>query len=177
MTTDTRQERFAEIYDTYQSSMYRIAYSVLRDEGFAEDAVQQTFLKIYNDMDKIDEICSGKTRSFIVVLVRNTAIDLYRKRKREQVVYFDDLERTPVSSTPLPEETAINTQSEEEVVRALSELGEKYTDILLLKYYYGFRNKEIAERLSMTEAAVASRIFQAKRLLTKSMWVKSLQSA
>lgn len=177
MTQESRQERFTELYDLYSSSMYRIAYSILKDEGLAEDAVQQTFLKLYSSMDRVGEPRSGQTRSYIVVLVRNTAIDLYRKRKREQALYFDDLEQLPVSNAPLPEDTAINTQSDEAVSRALNALGEKYAAILRMRYCYGYRNKEIAQRLEMTEAAVASRIFQAKRLLSHSSWAKDLQSA
>ncbi|MEG1943250.1 MAG: sigma-70 family RNA polymerase sigma factor [Angelakisella sp.] len=177
MTIAATEERFTELYNIYNGSMYRIAYSVLRDEGLAQDAVQQTFLKIYNEIDRIDEARSAKTRSFVVVLIRNTTIDIYSKSKREQVLYFDDLERTPVSSTLLPEDSAISSQSREEAVDALRSLGEKYAAILILRYCHGYRNKEIAEQLNMSEASVASRIFQAKRLLAKSGWAKALQSA
>lgn len=177
MITEDKQERFVELYNIYSGSMYRIAYSILRDEGLAQDAVQQTFLKLFSDMDRVGEPRSGKTRSYIVVLVRNTAIDSYRKRKREQALYLDDLEQVPVCDAPLPEETAIDAQSREDVECALNALGDKYAVILLLRYCHGYRNKEIAERLDMTEASVASRIFQAKRLLAKSGWAKSLLSA
>lgn len=177
MTTDSKQERFAQLYSLYSGSMYRIAYGILRDEGLAQDAVQQTFLKLYSDMDRVGEPRSGKTRSFMVVLVRNTAIDSYRKRRREQVLYLDDLDKPPICTGPLPEERAIDSQSREEVERVLIALGDKYATILLLRYCYGYRNKEIAEHLDMTEASVASRIFQAKRLLAKSDWAREAQSA
>lgn len=177
MTTDSTQERFAQLYSIYSGSMYRIAYGILRDEGLAQDAVQQTFLKLYSDMDRVGEPRSGKTRSFMVVLVRNTAIDSYRKRKREQVIFLDDLERTPVCTAPMPEETVIEAQSREDVERVLTSLGEKYAPILLLRYCHGYRNKEIAQYLDMTEASVASRIFQAKRLLAKSDWAREAESA
>lgn len=177
MTTDSKQERFAQLYSIYSGSMYRIAYSILRDEGLSQDAVQQTFLKLYSDMDRVGEPHRGKTRSYMVVLVRNTAIDSYRKRKREQVLYLDDLDRPPVCTGPLPEQTAIDAQSREEVERVLTALGEKYAAILLLRYCHGYRNKEIARCLDMSEASVASRIFQAKRLLAKSDWARTAQSA
>lgn len=168
---------FREIYEQYRASMYRVAYSVLRDEGHAEDAVQQTFIKLYNEIEKIDDPSSNKTRAFIVILVRNTAIDLYRKRKREQVVYFEDLERIPHSRGSSPEQCVIDNQSEQAVAQLLDSLGEKYSSILLLRYCHGYRNKEIAELLGMTEANVASRIFQAKRLLTRRLEHMSLREA
>lgn len=47
----TEQSLFEELYHTYSASMYRVAFSILRDNGLAEDAVQQTFLKIFREID------------------------------------------------------------------------------------------------------------------------------
>lgn len=171
MTINDRDKLFRELYDNYSSSMYRIAYSVLHDVGAAEDAVQQTFIKIYHELERIESSCSNKTKAFIVILVRNTAIDLYRKRRREQVVYFEDLERTPEGEGCSPEQIVLDQHSQQRVYKLLAGMGEKYSQILLLRYCYGYRNKEIAGLLSMSEGAVASRIFQAKRLLAKKMGV------
>ena len=170
VVADSVNTDFAKLYTAYQASMYRIAYAILRDEGLAEDAVQQTFLKIFKEFSKLEDINSNKTKSFIVILVRNTAIDLYRKRKRESVVYLDDLEYAPVSTEPdSPEELVITKQSCQELKDAFMALDERYSDILMLRYFHGYRNKEIADLLDMTEAAVASRIFQGKRLLMKQL--------
>lgn len=70
------------LYREYRAPMFRIALAILRDEGLAEDAVQQSFLKIFQNFEKIDRTDCNKTRSFIVILVKNTAIDLYRRRGR-----------------------------------------------------------------------------------------------
>ncbi len=162
------QATFEQLYTTYQAAMYRIAYAILRDEGLAEDAVQQTFLKILKEFSRLEAITSNKTKSFIVILVRNTAIDLYRKRKRESVVYLDDLEHAPMSrESESPEDLVISNQTCEDLKAAFLSLDERYSDILMLRYFHGYRNKEIADLLDMTEAAVASRIFQGKRLLIK----------
>ena len=165
--TISAKEDFETLYTTYQSAMYRIAYAILRDEGLAEDAVQQTFLKLLKEFPKIESISSNKTKSFIVILVRNTAIDLYRKRKRENVMYLDELEATHVSAASSPEEEVLCNQSCEELKQAFLELDDRYSDILMLRYFHGYRNKEIASLLSVSEAVVASRIFQGKRLLSK----------
>ena len=165
----TEQSLFEELYHTYSASMYRVAFSILRDNGLAEGAVQQTFLKIFREIDKIDEIGSNKTRSFIVILVRNTSIDLYRKRKRENLVYFDDLEQVPRDRTGSPEDAVIAQQSEEEIRRRLESMDPKYADILMLRYYHGCRNKEIARLLELSEATVASRIFQGKKMLLRQL--------
>lgn len=167
MESSSREKLFRELYDSYSGSMYRIAYSVLRDVGYAEDAVQQTFIKLFNEIDNLTDIHSNKTRAFIVILIRNTAIDIYRKRRREQVIYFEDLEKDPTSMADSPEQVAIDHQTEERLRVLFGSMGEKYAEILTLRYLNGYRNKDIAGLLGMTEAAVASRVFQAKRLLTK----------
>ena len=80
---ETAQQRLAremeELYLQYRSPMFRVAMAILRDEGLAEDAVQQAFLKIFQNFENIQREDCNKIRSFIVILVRNTAIDLYRR--------------------------------------------------------------------------------------------------
>lgn len=169
MTMANQQDQFRELYENCGHTMYRVAYGVLRDQGFAEDAVQQTFLKLYREMDRLGDVNSPQTRAFAVVAVKNTAIDLYRKRRRECFISLEDLAYTPVHTASSPEQTVIDGQSEEMVERLLGELGEKYAVILVLRFCRGYRNKEIAQHLGLSEAAVASRIFQAKRLLAKQL--------
>ncbi|MEG1875585.1 MAG: RNA polymerase sigma factor [Angelakisella sp.] len=171
-TTISEQELlFRSVYDTYQKAVYRIAYSILHDEGAAEDTVQLTFLKLYHELDRIGEVHSGKARAFVIVLARNTAIDQYRKRRREQTVYFEDLANVPQSSDSSPEQLVIDRQSEEQIAQLLGAMDEKYRTILLLRFCHGYRNKEIAAQLGMSEPAVAARIFQAKKLLCRNFSV------
>ena len=121
-----------KLYLEYRSPMYRVALSVLRDEGLAEDAVQQSFLKIFQNFDKLDLSDCNKTKSFIVILVRNTAIDLYRKRQREGVISFEDLERPVQDREALPEDRAIARMDGEALCRCLAGMEERYANASLL---------------------------------------------
>lgn len=167
MPTDELSSRMEDLYRQYRSPMYRIALAVLRDEGLAEDAVQQAFLKIFQNFEKIEWEDCNKTRSLIVILVRNTAIDLYRRRKKEKVISFEELER------PLPDwedpvdERVIMRQEGEAAARLLGELEEKYRNLLILRYYHGYRNKEIAEVLGLTQAQVALWLHRGKEQLRR----------
>ena len=69
------------IYEEYASAMYFKANSILQNKHDAEDAVQLSFEKIIKNADKIETPIGNKTRSFVLIVVENTAIDLYRKRK------------------------------------------------------------------------------------------------
>lgn len=169
MPTDDLARRMEELYRQYRSPMFRVALAVLRDEGLAEDAVQQAFLKIFRNFSKIDWADCNKTRSFIVILVRNTAIDLYRRRKRENVISFEELER------PLPDweepvdERVISSLEGETAARLLAGLDEKHRNLLILRYYHGYRNKEIAELLGMTQAQVALGLHRGKERLRRKL--------
>lgn len=167
MPMDDLSRRMEELYRQYRSPMFRVALAVLRDEGLAEDAVQQTFLKIFQNFSKIDWEDCNKTRSFIVILIRNTAIDLYRQRKREKVISFEELER------PLPDweisvdERVISSLEGAQAARLLEELDEKHRNLLILRYYHGYRNKEIAQLLGMTQAQVALGLHRGRERLRK----------
>jgi len=156
-----------KLYREYRSPMFRIAFAILRDEGLAEDAVQQTFLKLFQNFEKIDRANCNKTKSFIVILVKNTAIDLYRRRGRENVISFEDLERPLPAQEAQPEDQAIATLEGERLMDCLSRMEERYANLLLLRYYHGYQNREIAELLGMSQAQVAMGIYRGKQRLRK----------
>lgn len=72
--------------------MFFVANRILREEYLSEDAVHQAFLRIIDNLDKIDKVDCHKTKGFIVIIVENIAIDFYRKRKRENSISFDEIE-------------------------------------------------------------------------------------
>lgn len=161
--------RMEELYRRYRSPMFRVALAVLRDEGLAEDAVQQAFLRIFQNFEKIDWEDCNKTKSFIVILVRNAAIDLYRRRKREKVISFEELERPlPDWENPVDEQV-ISSLEGEEAARLLARMDEKHRNLLVLRYYHGYRNKEIAQLLGMTQAQVALGLHRGKERLRRGL--------
>ena len=73
---------FNALYKKHYKQVYYYAYSILRDHFLAQDAVQETFIKIFRRFNalKVDDI----QEAWLNVISRNTAIDLYRKRMRSQ---------------------------------------------------------------------------------------------
>lgn len=72
--------------------MLYIADSILHDVHLAEDAVSEAFIKIINNLDKINPKDCYWTRGFVVIIVRNVALDMLRKQKKskETMIDFDD---------------------------------------------------------------------------------------
>lgn len=155
------------LYREYRSPMLAIARSILRDEGLAEDAVQQAFLKIFQSFEKIPRGDCNKTRSFLVIIIRNAAIDLYRRRSREKVISLEELEAPLPAWEDQPEERAIAAEAGEELAGYLGRMEEKYANLLMLRYYHGYQNKEIAELLGMTQAQVALGLYRGRQRLQR----------
>ena len=72
--------------------MKHIAFEVLKDDALAEDAVQDAFVKIIKHLDDLGEIKCHKTKSFIVIIVRNSAIDILRKEKRQMYINLESMQ-------------------------------------------------------------------------------------
>ena len=76
------KRKFVVIYETYRCFMMKIAFDVLGDDYTAEDAVHEAFIKVAENMDRIEETESLRTKRYLATIVKNAAIDIYRKRKR-----------------------------------------------------------------------------------------------
>ena len=83
LETEGEKQKFERLYERYRRLMHWIAVRILQDEHLAEDAVHEAFLRILQNFDGIDEILSPKTRNFVVIVVRNTSLNLRKKQKRE----------------------------------------------------------------------------------------------
>lgn len=155
------QSKFEQIYNTYKQTMFYAANRILKDEYMSEDAVHLAFLRIINHLDKIVDINSHKTKGFIVVIVENIAIDIYRKRKRENNISYDEVE---IYLTD-PEDFTLSIENE--VEKAIMKLPVLYSTVLRLKYSQGYNDREIAKILNITEANVRQRLARGKRRLSE----------
>lgn len=84
------QQKFEFIYNRYKKLMFYIANKILGDTRDSEDTVHDAFLKIIEIIDDIKDVESPQTRSLIVTITENKAIDLYRKRQRKTVLPFEE---------------------------------------------------------------------------------------
>lgn len=158
------KRKFEKLYTDYKQTMFYAANRILKDSYEAEDAVHQAFLRIINHLDKIDENDHRKTKAFLIVVVENISIDIYRKRKHDNILLFDELE------VDIP----INNFNEEwdEVTIAISKLPINYSTVLKLRYSQGYDENEIAQILNITINNVRQRIFRAKQRLSQMLNIK-----
>lgn len=159
--TEENKSKFEQIYNKYKQIMFFVANRILKDEYLAEDAVHQAFLRIIDNLDKIDKIDCHKTKGFIVIIVENIAIDFYRKRKRENNISFDEVEFY-IRDIKTESDFIIN-----DVEEAILKLPINYSVVLRLKYSQGYTNEEISKILKISEGNVRQRISRGKKKLAE----------
>lgn len=72
-----------KLSEQFDSAMYHVAYGILKNSADAEDAVQESYIAIINNLDKISRENCHKAWNYIVTIVRSRAINVYRRRNRE----------------------------------------------------------------------------------------------
>lgn len=164
LDTDEEKNYFEEIYLKYKQKMYGIAYSILNNVQDSEDAVHQAFLSMADNFQKILNIPRQDLSSYIVIIIRNTSINIYNKNKN-----------TAEHSTELSEDQkAIDIDffeniDYEHLVSVILHLPDNYKDILFLHYINGFSCKEISKMLDISVDNVWKRVERAKKSLKKAL--------
>lgn len=163
------ESRFEQIYHQNKNLLYYCAYDILGDVQLSEDAVSEAFLALIQNMDKIAGNDAERTRSYLVIIVRNAARKLCRSRKHEVVT----------APQELPDLTSVQLdiharEAKADLFRLVQSLDEKYADVLLLKYYHHLKDREIAVSLGISLTAAKSRLARAKRLLAEKLKEETL---
>jgi RNA polymerase sigma-70 factor (ECF subfamily) len=152
--------KLEQIYRQYKNLMFYTANQILHSERDAEDIVHSAFVKLAEVADKITEPVCPKTQGLVVVIVRRLAINQYNARKRRTLLPLDE-ELVCASAEPVEEK--------ESVRQAIAHLPDRYRELILLKYYQGFSDREIAKMLDMTPGNVARTVQRAKQKLRENL--------
>lgn len=81
-----------KLSEQFDSAMYHVAYGILKNSADAEDAVQESYIAIINNLDKISRENCHKAWNYIVTIVRSRAINVYRRRNRESKMDEETIE-------------------------------------------------------------------------------------
>lgn len=168
LDTEEQKNKFEYIYNKYKGMMYYEAYRIVCDQYLAEDIVHETFLNIIRIIDAIRTSTEKETKQFIRILIHNQAIDILRKRNREQ---REDPETISVLSGKEMhdvEAIAINNIQFELLVEKIQNLSDIYRLPLVLKVQ-GYKISEIARILEINEQTVKVRLFRARSFLLESL--------
>lgn len=165
----TNSQKLVDIYTLHYNKLYCMAVKITSNREDAEDALQTTFLKISQNLDKIDKADSRKTFNYIVTILKNSITDLFRKKQRHpQVELIEEEAQFPLQDElPAVEDIVLRKLSFEEIVKCADKLKEPYKQAFNLYYFGDYYPEEIATALGITKEAVSMRIYRAKIQIRK----------
>lgn len=158
------EKALAALVDQYASTLYRVAFSVLRNSADAEDAVQEAFLRVLRHRQTLGEVRDH--RVWLIRIVWNIVLDRKRRAKtRPETDDIDELARVLPASGLSAEQRAAAAQHHAQVLACVDQLPAKEREVLMLSAFEELSSVEIASALGVTESTVRSRLFRARNLM------------
>ena len=150
-------QQLCALYEKHGATVYRVAYSFLKNRQDTEDVVQETFLRLLQrDILFCDE---NHEKAWLIVTASNLCKNVLRHWFRGH---------GDIDECDIPADTQ-DDEERREVIRAVLNLSDKYKTIVYLYYYEGYTGDEIARMLHMPPASVRTRLRRARELLKSEM--------
>jgi RNA polymerase sigma-70 factor, ECF subfamily len=159
-------EMLAALVQEHSRLVYRIAYVVLRRHHDAEDATQETFLRVLRYSSKLGAVEDPKT--WLARIAWRVAVERSKQRGRTREIALEDPEKPipgAASSDAPADETVHGTELGAALERMIAALPEKLREPLILSKIEEMSPREVAATLGINEAAVRSRVFRARQIL------------
>lgn len=152
---------FTQIYQTYERIMFSVANSILHSQQKSEDVVHDAFLKIIKHFETVRKLPRHELKAWIVIIVKNTALDMRRKEQR----WTDFPEDWDISASAAAVDSAESDAAYVRLVELIRAMPDDCREILELKFVLEWSNGEIAAQLGLSNEAVAARIYRYRRRL------------
>lgn len=144
-----RNQEFEQLVEQYQTVVLRTCYLYLCDKSLAEDAVQETFIKVFRGMDSFKGESSEKT--WIMKIAMHTCYDINHSS-------WHRVFNRRVTPEMLPEAAVPFDDVDDELTNAVVRLPLKLREVILLHYYQGMKVNDIAEVLGVSQSSVSGRL-------------------
>ena len=159
-TASGDRDALEELYNRYSTSVFSLARFMLRQEALAEDATQDIFLNIWLKASSYKPE-RGEPKAWIMSVAHHKVIDIIRSRRRNITMTdpkdYETLDLLPSGQMPTAEEAVLNLDRAR-IRNALSVLPLSQREVIMLAYFGGFSQSEIAQKLSQPLGTVKTRV-------------------
>lgn len=154
------------LYREHHDHVLRAAYRVTGNVVDAEDVLQTVFLRLVRRKEKVD--LSPSPGSYLHRAAVNASLDLLRSRTRSRSVSIEEVAPGATeSSEPNPEMQHVDRELHIQIRRSIATLGPKAAEIVVLKYFEGHSNLEIAQMLGTSQMVIGVLLHRARTRLRK----------
>lgn len=156
------------IFEQHHSRVFSTAYRVTGSAQDAEDCLQTVFLRLLRRQKQLD--LSPSPGSYLHRAAVNAALDLMRARSRSRSIPLDDMEVPPADGEEAtPDRRQQDRETRRGLRQAILQLSPKSATIFTMRFLDGTPNREIAEALGMSQAAVGVALHRARNQVKKEM--------
>jgi RNA polymerase sigma-70 factor (ECF subfamily) len=166
----SQDEGIEDLVRQHSRLVYRIAYAALRSHPDAEDATQETFLRVLRYRHKLDKVEDPK--SWLARIAWRVAVDRSQRRNHKPEFSLDESESSAAvaPSAEAPADEAMHSSQVGALLeRLIAALPHKLREPLILSAVQEMSPREVAAALSINEAAVRSRVFRARQILKEKL--------
>ena len=168
-------DAFEQLVNRYEHKIYRLGLNITGNPEDAEDVLQETFLKAFENLPRFRE--DSRFYTWIVRIGVNQALMKLRKRRTDKSVSLDDpieesgeiIPRDFADWAPNPEQQLGRTETREIMERAIQNLPVSFRTVFQLRDVEGLSTEETAEMLGLTISAVKARLFRARLRLREDL--------
>ena len=156
-----------DLYDRYAKPAYSLARRICVDELLAEDVIQEVFLLVWRDPSRYQP-GRGAFSSWLLTVVHHKAVDAVRREgvhRRRQVVMDDETTDRMAPDNPGADHNAIGNVVGDNVRKAINDLPPEQAKTMMLAYYGGYTQREVASIIGVPLGTVKSRMFAASHRL------------
>ena len=151
-----------EAWLKFENKLHAFALSKVHDKSVADDILQELFIKIHANIDKVED--STKLQVWIYQICRNLIVDYFRKENKNIQIEL------PVLSIAEEENSEeIMSEALEDMVKMMKELPPEYCEALCLTELGNLSQKEYAEKIGISYSGAKSRVQRARKMLKDSL--------
>lgn len=153
------KKAFERLVNKYERKLYRESIRILKEKRLAEEAVWETFYKIAENFQKVNNLPVYKMEAYLIITIRNASYGIYNIEKKHLSDYTCD------KINEIPDDEKFNDFEVDDLANAINGLEEKYKTVVTYYYYYGHSAKEISTIMGVSKNTVYSYLRKAKKLL------------
>lgn len=158
-----RESVFAQVYARHFKLVFRVAYSITRNEAISEEMSQEAFLRYYERMDRLPT--GDEARYWLLRVVRNLCYNHEKRKGREARANQRSFHEPQRDSVNEGEQALLEQESRQQVLDALERIPFNLRTVLVMKEYGEMNYKEIGRTLGISEGNVKIRVFRARQQL------------